>query len=220
MTRAVLLDALGTLVALEPPAPHLSQALGVSEAQAERAIAAEMAYYRAHLNEGRDAASLAALRRRCAEALREALPAGARPGDLETVLSALLHSLRFHAFPDARPALEALRARGLRSVVVSNWDCSLPEVLDRTGLAPLLDAVVVSAVVGARKPSPVIFERALAAAGVRAGDALHVGDSIPEDVEGARLAGVAPVLLRRDGEPGPGGLQTIASLAGLAALVA
>src|SRR5438105_14115179 len=116
-------------------------------------MAAEMSYYRAHLDEGRDADSLAALRRRCAEALRDALPEGARPADLDELVVLLLDSLRFRAFPDAGPALEAARSRGLRPVVVSNWDCSLPDVLARIGLAPLLDGIVASAAVGARKPS-------------------------------------------------------------------
>jgi putative hydrolase of the HAD superfamily len=212
---ALLLDALGTLVELEPPAPHLAQALTLSEPEAERAIAAEMAYYRAHLNDGRDGASLAALRRRCAEALRDALPARGRAIDIEALVEALLSALRFRAFPDARPALESLRTRGVRLVVVSNWDCSLPQVLARIGLAPLLDGVVVSAVVGAGKPSPVIFERALEVAGAQAERALHVGDSVVDDVEGARAAGIEPVLVRRDGEPGPPGVTTIASLAEL-----
>src|SRR5881227_3769047 len=58
--KAVLLDALGTLMSFEPPARD--------------AMRAEIAYYRAHLHEGADAASLAALRVRCAEAMRPALP--------------------------------------------------------------------------------------------------------------------------------------------------
>jgi putative hydrolase of the HAD superfamily len=216
---ALLLDALGTLLELEPPAPHLARALTLSEPEAERAIAAEMAYYRSHLNDGRDEASLAALRRRCAEALRDALPPQARSINLDTLVDALLSSLRFRPFPDARPALESLRARGLRLVVVSNWDCSLPEVLARIGLAPLLDGVAVSAVVGARKPSQVLFERALEVAGAAAERALHVGDSVIEDVEGARAAGIEPVLVRRDGAPGPPGVTTIVSLAELDGLV-
>ncbi len=78
---AILLDALGTLVALEPPAPRLRAELAqrfgleVSEEEAARAIAAEIAYYRAHLDEGRDEAESA--RRSagaCAEVLRSALP--------------------------------------------------------------------------------------------------------------------------------------------------
>jgi putative hydrolase of the HAD superfamily len=217
LIRALLLDALGTLVELEPPAHHLRRALGtISEAEAERAFAAEMAYYRAHLDEGRDAASLAALRRRCAAVLCAALPKEGRPAD---PLTALLASLHFRAFPDARPALEALRGRELRLVVVSNWDCSLPEVLGRVGLAPLLDGVVASATVGARKPSAAIFERGLSVAGVEPAEAVHVGDSVVDDVEGAQGAGIEPVLLRRDGGSGPAGVRTVSSLGELAGLL-
>jgi putative hydrolase of the HAD superfamily len=177
-----------------------------------------MAYYRAHLNEGRDPQSLAALRRRCAEALREALPAAARPADADELVKPLLQSLHFRAFPDARPALEAARSRDIRLVVVSNWDCSLPDVLARVGLAPLLDGVVASASAGARKPDAAIFERALALAGVAPSEALHAGDSIEDDVEGARAAGITPVFLSRDGGAAPPGVTTIASLAELEAL--
>jgi len=72
---AILLDALGTLVALEPPAPRLRAALAsrfgleVSHDEAARAIAAEIAYYRAHFDAGRDEASLRELRRRSAAVL-------------------------------------------------------------------------------------------------------------------------------------------------------
>jgi putative hydrolase of the HAD superfamily len=98
--RAILLDALGTLVALQPPAPLLRVELAdrfglhVSESQAERSIGAEIAYYRAHLDEGRDAASLRALRRRCAGVLRSELPAADL--GLDPLVDALLASLRFH----------------------------------------------------------------------------------------------------------------------------
>jgi len=211
VSDAILLDALGTLVALEPPAPHLVRelrerfALELPIADAERAIAAEISYYRAHLDEGRDAASLAALRRRCAKALQTELP---KALDGDALTEALLASLRFAAFPDVRPALASLRANGTRLVVVSNWDVSLHEVLARLELAPLLDGIVTSAEVGARKPAPEIFKRAGRAR-------FHVGDSLEEDVEGARAAGIEPVLIRRDGSLGPPGVRTIASLAEL-----
>jgi putative hydrolase of the HAD superfamily len=107
----------------------------------------------------------------------------------------------------------------MRLVVVSNWDCSLPDVLERIGLAPLLDGVVASAAAGARKPAAAIFERALALARVESARALHVGDSIDDDVEGARGAGIEAVLLRRDGTPGPPDVTTIASLTELERLL-
>lgn len=208
----MLLDALGTLLRLEPPAPRLSRQLGLGEADSERAVAAEMRYYRAHLNEGRDAASLADLRGRCAQVLREQLPQPAP--DLDVVLHALLESLRFTPFDDVRPALGGLRAQGMRLVVVSNWDFSLHDVLARAGLGRLVDAVVTSAEVGARKPSPEIFHRALAVAGVGPSEALHVGDTVDEDVLGARSAGIEAVLVVRDGPP-PREMRTIADLSEL-----
>lgn len=219
---AILFDALGTLVALAPPAPALKTELAarfgleVSEEEAARAIGAEIAYYRAHLDVGRDEASLRALRRRCAEVLRSALPgAAAARLEVDPLVEALLASLRFSAFPDVRPALVAARARGQRLVVVSNWDVSLLSVLRGLGIEPLVDGIVTSAVAGARKPAPAIFAQALALAGVAAAHAIHVGDSLDEDVAGARAAGIEPVLIERDGGPPVAGVRTIASLAEL-----
>jgi putative hydrolase of the HAD superfamily len=220
---AIFLDALGTLVALDPPAPRLRAELlsrfgfEVSEEEAARAIAAEITYYRAHLNEGRDEPSLRDLRRRAAEVLRSALPGDAVRLPIDSVVDALLASLHFTAFPDVRPALEAARARGQRLVVVSNWDVSLVGVLHTLELAPLLDGVLTSAGVGARKPARAIFEQALAVAGVPASAAIHVGDTVDEDVAGARAAGIEPVLIRRGGGPPVLGVRAISSLAELAA---
>ena len=56
------------------------------------------------------------------------------------------------------------------------------------------------------------FERALAIAGAAAANAVHVGDSVEEDVEGARAVGIEPVFLSRDGRPGPRGVRAIAGL--------
>jgi putative hydrolase of the HAD superfamily len=205
----VVLDAMGTLVRLEPPWEHLATVLGVIPQSAiEEAMRAEMAYYRAHSHEGRDAESLASLRERSAEVLSREL---GQPVSVETMMAAI----RFQPYPDAAPALEALRARGLRTICVSNWDYALPEVLERCGLAELLDGVVTSAEAGASKPDPAIFERALSLAGCPAAQAIHVGDSLEEDVQGARAAGVRAVLLDRDG--GRGDISSLTELEGLAA---
>jgi putative hydrolase of the HAD superfamily len=210
--KAILLDAMGTLIGFEPPAPHLQAELHargyeIDAATAKRAIRDEIAYYRAHLGDGRDAESLHDLRLRCADAMRlDGIPR-------ETVLDALLAALRFFAYPDAAPALIALRERGLRLVVVSNWDFSLHERLAETGLTPLLDGAIASAEAGAAKPDPAIFERALELAGTR--DAWHVGDSPEADVEGARAAGLRAVLISRDA-PAPGAIRSLGELIPLA----
>lgn len=203
----MLLDALGTLVELEPPAPRLRAqlrrhlGLSISEAAARRAMEAEMRYYRAHLDEGADESSLAGLRRRCAEALWRELGAelGGRAPRVDELVEALMSSLSFRAFQDAPAALAELKKLGLGLIVVSNWDVSLPGVLERVGLAGPLDGVVTSAGVGARKPDRTIFDRALELAGVGAAEAIHVGDSPREDVAGARAAGIEAVLLARTG---------------------
>jgi putative hydrolase of the HAD superfamily len=222
----VLLDGLGTLLALAPPAPafvrrlRTEHGLRLDEAAAERAFGVEIAYYRAHHHEGRDTATLDDLRGRCAEVLRWELPeAIASELSRAQLTEAMLGSLRFSAYADAPPALAALRARGLGLVVVSNWDASLPAVLVDAGLAEALDGVLTSAAVGAPKPAPAIFAAALALAGVAPEQAVHVGDSLAHDVAGARAAGIAPILLRRGGE-GIGrdlveGVPVIASLAEL-----
>lgn len=214
------MDALGTLVELSPPAPALRDELSarfgldVAPEAADRALRAEIGYYRSHLQQARDERSLADLRRRCAEVLRGALPSSERLAAISTgaLTETLLAALHFRAFDDASEALAIARERRQRVIVVSNWDFSLTEVLDRIGLAALVDGVVISAVVGVRKPSPAIFEAALKLAGAARTEAVHVGDSVEEDVDGARAAGIEAVLLRRDGSPGPDGVTTIASL--------
>ena len=183
----MLLDALGTLVRLVPPAPRMAAALGVPEAGAEAAFRAEVAYYLEHHLEGRDPDSLGDLRARCARVFAEALGA-----DLEEASAALFDALRFEPYDDVPAALELLRPR--RLVVCSNWDCSLPEVLAGAGIE--VDAVVTSAQVGAAKPDTRIFAAALAAAGCSPDEAVHVGDSADAD-GGAEAAGIRLVLLRR-----------------------
>lgn len=225
MIRAVTIDALGTLVHMEPPGPRLRDQLreragvDVSEEQATAGFAAEIRYYLEHHLEGSDPESLDALRDRCAGVLRAAL--GIDQVELSLVREAMLAALHFEAFPDAAPALRELRSRDLRVVAASNWDSSLPQVLERTGLAPLLDGVVSSAAAGAAKPAPQLFEAALELVGAAPAEALHVGDRPDKDVEGARALGMEAVLIARDAPPPllPDGVPVINTLAELAPLV-
>jgi putative hydrolase of the HAD superfamily len=207
MRRLLLLDAMGTLVRLRPPAPVLRRAVGVTLAEAEAAFAAEIRFYRAHMHEGRDDASVARLRDACARVLWDHLPL-ARV-EQTRMTETLLRCLHFDPYPDAAPAITAARARGERVIVVSNWDRSLHDVLERAGLA--VDAVITSAEAGVAKPDPAIFRLALA--DVDPSLALHVGDSVEEDVAGARAAGLPVALLRRGGAPSPVGVRTVTSLA-------
>jgi FMN phosphatase YigB (HAD superfamily) len=216
---------------MDPPGPHLraelaARGLEVSEEQAAAAFRAEIAYYLDHHLEGSDPEALDDLRDRSAAVLSDALP----PHDLPRarVREAMLAAIRFEAFPDAAPALRALRERGAILVVVSNWDCSLPEVLASARLLELVDAVLPSAVVGADKPDAAVFEAGLAAAGCAPAETLFAGDSVERDLEGARAAGMRAVLVRREspGETGgraepdaPADATVIRELGELAALL-
>jgi putative hydrolase of the HAD superfamily len=218
---AVLLDALGTLVELQPPAPRLRKLLAergfeVDEERAAQGFAAEIGYYLQHHLEGSDRERLDDLRDRCAEAMMSAL---ALPGlDHAHAREAMLGSLEFKPFPDALPALAQLAEDGHVVVIVSNWDCSLPDWLGPTGLLERVAGVVTSADAGAAKPDRRIFERGLELAGARPEEAVHVGDSVENDVAGARALGIRPVLVARDGAA-PEGVEAVGSLAELPALL-
>jgi putative hydrolase of the HAD superfamily len=221
---AVLLDALGVLLELEPPAPLLraelaARGVAISEEEAANALAAEIAYYRAHHDEASDPERLAALRDRCAAVLDGALPPHAR--GVADLRAALLASLRFAPYPEVPAALAELRALGLRLIVVSNWDVSLHEVLAATGLRTLVDGALSSAECGAAKPDPAIFAAALTlAGGVAPAAVLHVGDTPEADVVGARAAGIRPVFVARGGAAAPPGVDVLDGLQGLPALAA
>jgi putative hydrolase of the HAD superfamily len=149
--------------------------------------------------------------------MHEALGAGEI--DRATVRRAMVEALEFASFPDAAPALRELRSLGVRLVVASNWDCSLPESLEGAGLWELVDGAASSAVVGEPKPSPAVFRAALEIAGVDADEAVHVGDSLDNDIKGARTAGISAVLVDRSGAPPPPGVTTVRSLGEVASLV-
>jgi putative hydrolase of the HAD superfamily len=213
--RAVLFDALGTLVELQPPAPRLRAALerttgvDVGEEAAGRGFGAEIAFYLANHMRGGTREGVERVRDECAAELHAALDVESL--DRGAVRQAMLDALEFRAFPDAPPALRALRERGMAVVVVSNWDVSLADGLEAAGLGGLVDAAVSSAEVGVAKPAPEPFLAGLAAAGVAAHEAVYVGDSPETDVAGARAAGLRPVLVARAGEL-PEGVEAVRSL--------
>jgi putative hydrolase of the HAD superfamily len=222
-TKGLLFDAFGTLLELEPPAPALVRELRdgwnieLSRAEVERAFAAEVSYYRAHHLEGYDAASLADLRLRCTGVLRDNLPEAVRERvDPAQLMPVFLRSLRFRPYGDVTAALTRFRSAGLGLAVVSDWDVSLEGVLDVCGIARLVDHAVSTASVGAAKPSPEVFERAIRLLGLDPASILHIGDTPELDIAGATAAGIASVLIRRDGGPGPKpdpGVPTITTLA-------
>ncbi len=103
-------------------------------------------------------------------------------------------------YDDVPPALDELRAQGLRLAVVSNFDARLYRILAGLGLDRYFDSVTISSEAGYAKPAPELFEFALSRSGASADQALHVGDAPHLDVTGATAAGIEAVLIRRPQE--------------------
>lgn len=195
---AVTIDAYGTLVELADPVPALTdglRGLGLDcDAEAvKRAFAKEVAYYRERSHEGRDDATLYALRRECVAVILDDLASDVDPA---AFVDGFVDAMRFELLPGARRAVERLRRLGLELAVVSNWDVGLRGHLQGLGLDGV--TVVTSAEAGAPKPDPAVFTLTLQRLGVHPERALHVGDS-DADEEGARAAGMrfAPAPLDR-----------------------
>ena len=103
----------------------------------------------------------------------------------------------FSLYEDALPALEALRAHGLRIGLVSNGQRDLEEFARHHALD--VDVCVGSMRHGHVKPHRSIFEAALAALDAAPARAAMIGDSYADDIEGARALGMRAILLDRDG---------------------
>lgn len=97
--------------------------------------------------------------------------------------------------PDAVAALAAVRARGMRTAVVSDCGYELPELLPGLPVAPLLDAAVYSVQVGHCKPHPAMYATACSRLGVAPEQCLYVGDGGGAELSGAVAAGMSAVRL-------------------------
>jgi putative hydrolase of the HAD superfamily len=92
-------------------------------------------------------------------------------------------------------ALDAVRERGAKVAVVSNSEGMLERLFEDLDIRRHFDLVADSGILGIEKPDPRIFEYVLDAFGVSASEALHLGDSIATDVDGARRAGIDVMLV-------------------------
>jgi len=194
--RAVLLDFHATLVDQGDAHEWLEAGLarsGVALGQAERAAITERLddiWMHARVidpDSGRDHSAQAH-----AAVFREVMT-GHAPDALVEALYAVMLDM-WWAYDDSAPLLEALRARGVRTAVLSNVGVDIRPVMARQGL--VTDAVILSCAVGAVKPQPEIFAAALAALDVPAEDALMVGDSWKDDA-GAGALGIRTLILPR-----------------------
>lgn len=100
-------------------------------------------------------------------------------------------------YPDVLPALSAWRQAGIQLGIVSNFDSRIDLVLKSLKLDDFFSSVTISTRVGAAKPEPKIFAAALEKHCCNPQEAWHIGDSLKEDYQGAKAAGLRAILLDR-----------------------
>jgi putative hydrolase of the HAD superfamily len=127
---------------------------------------------------------------------------------------------RHETFPDAAPVLDALRGDYRLALVTNGASCLQREKFEASGLVDRFDAVVVSGDVRSAKPDPSVYACALEAVGARPGDAVMVGDSVANDVDGPIAAGLRAIWLNRSGASRPAERDDIVEIADLHALPA
>jgi putative hydrolase of the HAD superfamily len=126
----------------------------------------------------------------------------------------------FEPVPDAFRVLNALRAAGLKTGIITNGTMAAQDAkISGLGLAPLMDVILISEREGIRKPDRAIFQRAVDRLGVRSGAAWFVGDHPEFDVRGAAEAGLTAVWVRSWAEAAPEATHTISALGELLPLL-
>lgn len=222
--KAILFDAGDTLIHLSRPFPEIMKEVlaehgldsdldALAEATEEVFLEAEEARANTHSGtQSSDADAEAYWTSLYAEVGKRARVPGFERRHAEAVYAYILGGQPFAPAEGAAELLAWCREQGYRLGLVSNWSSDLPGLLDRLGLAPPFDTVVVSALVGMEKPNPRIFLRALHDLGVKASDALHVGDDYYNDGMGAWAIGIDPLLLDRFDRYGRGEFPRVARL--------
>jgi len=192
----VLFDLFHTLVSVPEPALagelRIAEHLGVSELEWQRRYYDEDVYGRCigQVTDGFEAMRLVthSIDPTVPEArIRAALESRQRRFEIGLV----------QIEPGIVAALDRLRAAGIRTVVVSDAGADDVESWPRSPLSTRLDAAIFSYAIGVRKPDSRIYRRALETVGVRAIDALFVGDGGSEEHQGARAVGLRTVLVTR-----------------------
>jgi HAD superfamily hydrolase (TIGR01549 family) len=107
-------------------------------------------------------------------------------------------SENFDLYDDVVPVLDELRRRGLKIGLVSNGARNIDEFVAHHDLP--IDAAVGSRTHGKVKPDPSIFLAALERLGVGPEETVMVGDTLADDIEGARAVGIRAILIDREGQ--------------------
>lgn len=126
-------------------------------------------------------------------------------------------------YPETQSVLGQLKAKGMELGIISNFDSRLFTILRGLGIDRVFDTVTISSLTQAAKPAPKMFQAALEKHALDPEEAMHVGDSLRDDAEGAIRAGIKGILLDRESRCSdtlPAGAVKISTLSDLLPLLA
>lgn len=212
--KAVLLDLDDTLLrfssgcapAWERTCAAHAPALGLDAQALLRAMKTASAWFWSdeHRHREHRLDMFAARRRVAAHAFRDL---GLEPGPSSEALAddyTRLQESMVQLFPGSLPTLAALRARGLALALVTNGGPRAQRAkIERFGLAPSFDVILIEGELGYGKPDPRIFQDALSALSARAAEACMVGDNYRWEIDGAKQLGMRAIWNNIHGEAQP-----------------
>ncbi|NOU92837.1 HAD-IA family hydrolase [Paenibacillus sp. LMG 31456] len=118
----------------------------------------------------------------------------------------------YQLFDDVSECIPNLQARGLQLGIISNFAPTLPDILQKKGIAHYFDPIIVSTLVGLEKPDPAIFKLALEQSGLLAEDVLYIGDHDRNDIWAPNQVGIDAVKIKRYDYHSGEGIHTLHEL--------
>lgn len=200
LIKAVTFDVGGTLIRPWPSVGHIyaqiAERHGYGQISVEKLNANFAAAWR---NKDDFRHSREQWRRLVNDTFAGLLPGAPHTAFFDELYAFFAKAQAWRVFDDVRPTLDELRARGFKLGIISNWDERLRPLMSELRLAEYFDAVAISVEQDSTKPDSKIFHSCLENLGFPAHCVLHVGDSHREDGLGAQSAGMATLLLEREG---------------------
>jgi putative hydrolase of the HAD superfamily len=126
------------------------------------------------------------------------------PEELETVFKVCYREYArgayWRIYPEVCHTLTTLCSQGFRLVVLSNWDHRLLQTLKELELDRFFEKIYISSRIGYAKPDPRAFRYVIEDLKLPEQALLHVGDTLEDDILGAREANILPVCIDRRGK--------------------
>mgnify|MGYP002784707748 FL=1 len=202
MIRAIVYDAVGTLLHVVPSVAEIYAAVGQRYGSRRSVEEVRRRFVSAYAAQDRiDALAEwrtdeARERQRWLDIVTEVLDDALPPTTcFETLWARFSHADAWRLDADAESVLRDFHARGIRQAIASNFDQRLRGILAETPIHALIDPVIISSEIGWRKPSPQFFAHVIQALDVPADEILFVGDDRVNDYEPALRAGMRATLV-------------------------